>query len=105
MNIKADYIDKTYAASIVRAILHMPNITLEAAADLICGTIGDDTSAEDVIRITHCRDCYWFAEGSGCTWSRDAYHYNQYYEDPPILPDSNPDDYCSRAKPKGVFKQ
>lgn len=45
MNIKTDYIDKTYAKSIVKAILHMPNITSEAAVDLICGAIGDDTSA------------------------------------------------------------
>lgn len=37
MNIKTDYIDKTYAKSIVKAILHMPNISQEAAIDLICG--------------------------------------------------------------------
>lgn len=105
MNIKVDYIDKTYAKNIVKAILHMPNITSEAAVDLICGAIGDDTSAEDVIRVTHCRDCYWFAEGSGCTWSSKDYHYDPDYEDPPILPDCGPDDYCSKVKPTGVFKQ
>lgn len=105
MNIKTDYIDKTYAKSIVKAILHMPNITSEAAVDLICGAIMDDTSAEDVIRVTHCRDCYWFAEGSGCTWSSKDYHYDPDYEDPPILPNCGPDDYCSKVKPTGVFKQ
>ena len=45
MNIKVDYIDKTYAKSIVKAILHMPNITSEAAVGLICRAIEDDTSA------------------------------------------------------------
>ena len=34
MTIKTDYIDKTYAKSIVKAILHMPNITPEVTSSV-----------------------------------------------------------------------